>query len=319
MTGATTDTVAAALRTAVAGQVDTDVALAPHTTLKVGGPAAVFVTAAEVGDIAAVADVCADAGVGWLILGRGSNLLVSDAGWDGVVVRLGRAFRGVDVDGDLVVAGGAEPMPALAHTVARHGLGGLAYGVAIPGTVGGAVRMNAGAHGQETEEILAWVDVARLADGGRRERLPAAALQMTYRHTELPEDAVVVRAGFRLAEAADDRLAEDMKDMQRWRREHQPLGQPSCGSVFRNPEGDSAGRLIESAGLKGHRIGGAQVSDQHANFIVADPGTRADDVFGLIRLLQTQVQRTFGVVLVPEVVMVGFPAYGETDGEGARS
>lgn len=296
----------AALRDAVGGGVEAHAPLGPKTTLKVGGPAEALVTADTPGDLAAVARICAELDRPWLILGRGSNLLVADDGWHGVAVTLGRGFRGVDIDGTQVVAGGAERMPALAHAVARAGLAGLAYGVAIPGTVGGAVRMNAGAHGQETRDVLRWAEVARLANGGAVEQIPAVDLQMAYRHTSLPADAVVVRAGFSLRPASDEALAADMAEMQRWRREHQPLGEPSCGSVFRNPPGDSAGRLIDTAGLKGRRHGGAQISGQHANFITAGPGATAADVHALVRLAQVEVRRCHGVELTPEVVMVGF-------------
>ena len=300
------DEVLAALRAAVGGSVETAVPLAPRTTLKVGGPAAALVTAESPADLTAVGQICAEASCPWLILGRGSNLLVSDDGWDGIVVTLGKGFRGVEFNGEQVAAGAGERMPALAHVVARQGLLGLAYGVAIPGTVGGAVRMNAGAHGQQTRDVLQCVDVVRLAFEGRVERLDVADLRMTYRHTELPQDAVVVQATFGLRRATDDRLSADMQDMKQWRRDHQPLGEPSCGSVFRNPPGDSAGRLIEAAGLKGHRIGGAQVSEKHANFITAGAGARASDVHAVIRHVQAQVERHHGVRLVPEVVIVGF-------------
>ena len=304
------------------GAVRADAPLAPLTTLKVGGNAAALVTAEHPDDLVAVAEICAATARPWLILGRGSNLLVSDTGWRGVAVALGTAFRGVQIHSELVEAGGAEAMPSLAHTVARHGLGGLAFGVAIPGTVGGAVRMNAGAHGRDTSEVLRWADVVRLSRGGRIERWSRDDLGMGYRHTEVPADAVVVRAGFALQRASDERLAADMREMQRWRRAHQPLGERSCGSVFRNPAGDSAGRLIDSAGLKGHRVGGATVSDKHANFITVDGSGTAADVHTLILLVQEQVRAVHGVELIPEVVMVGFDddrATGQRADSGAAN
>lgn len=310
------------LRSRVDGAVRTAVPLASRTTLKVGGPAAVLVTAETPDDIVEVARACVRHGCSWFVLGRGSNVLVADEGIDGVVVELGRGFRGVDVDGTTAVAGGAERMPALAHVVAARGLAGLSFGVAIPGTVGGAVRMNAGAHGHDTAEVLAWADVVRLGGEGRVERLPAAGLRMTYRHTKLPADAVVVRAAFTLRRADDAELARNMDEMKRWRREHQPLGEPSCGSVFRNPPGDSAGRLIDSAGLKGHSIGSARVSTKHANFITASGGARAADVLALIRHIRGVVAERHGVRLVPEVVLVGFgdhPLDGDSSETGNPS
>jgi UDP-N-acetylmuramate dehydrogenase len=295
-----------ALEAAVVGEVRRDEPLAALTTLRVGGPAAALVTAESPEDLATVARVCAEHGRPWLIIGKGSNLLIADGGWPGVAVQLGKAFKGVDIDGEVVEAGGAEPMPGLATKVAREGLAGLAFGIAIPGTVGGAVRMNAGAHGGELSEVLRWAEVARLSRGGEIERIPAADLGMRYRHTELPADAVVVRAQLRLTRASAEEIDAAMAEMRRWRREHQPLSEPSCGSVFRNPDGDSAGRLIDLAGMKDHRVGGARVSPKHANFITVDDGGRAADVRQVILDVQEAVRRLHGVDLVTEVVLAGF-------------
>lgn len=306
--------IAAALRERVAGAVLADEPLAGYTTLKVGGPAAAMVRAEAPEDLVAVAHFCASSGTEWLIVGRGSNLLVADDGWPGVVVTLGRGFRGVDVGAAgsaevgtpvVVTAGAAEPMPVLANTVAGHGLGGLAFGVAIPGSLGGAVRMNAGAHGGQMRDVLIDVEVVRLGNGATQ-NFAAADLAMTYRHTLLPADAVVVGARLRLAVAERAGLEAEMAEMRQWRREHQPINEPSCGSVFRNPEGDSAGRLIEAAGMKGYRVGGAQVSNVHANFITVARGSRASDVYGVILAVVEAVERTAGVRLQTEVVLAGF-------------
>lgn len=305
----------AALQERIVGAVLPDEPLGPHTTLKVGGPAAALVRAETPEDVAAVAQVCDEHGLPWLILGRGSNLLVADTGWPGVVVMLGRGFRGVEVEGAdtaevgeavEVVAAAAEPMPVLAGRVADLGLGGLEFGVAIPGSLGGAVRMNAGAHGREMRDVLVSAKVARLGAGGALETIPAAALAMRYRHTDLPADALVVSARLRLHRAEGPALADAMAEMRRWRREHQPINVPSCGSVFRNPDGDSAGRLIESAGMKGHRVGGAEVSHVHANFITVSPGAKAADVHAVIADVAAAVARVHGVVLQTEVVLAGF-------------
>lgn len=305
----------AALRAAVHGEVRPDEAMAAHTTLRVGGPAAALVRAEHVEDLAAVSAVCRERGRPWLIVGRGSNLLVADAGWPGVAVTLGRAFRGVERDGDALVVGGAEPMPALAARAEAERLAGLAFGVAIPGTLGGAVRMNAGAHGAQLSDVLEWVDVVRLARHGHRERLDAAALALGYRHSALPDDAVVVRARLLGSPADADTLAAQMDEMRRYRRATQPLSHPSCGSVFRNPPDDSAGRLIEAAGMKGHGVGGARVSARHANFIVAEGPTTAEDVHRVLRDVQQAVAARSGVWLRPEVVLAGF---AEPEPEPAR-
>lgn len=300
------DPLFAELTAAVGGVIRAGEPLAAHTTLRVGGPATVFVQAESTADLAAVATACARHGRPWLILGRGSNLLVADGGWPGVVLTLGRGFRGVDVEGDAVIAGSGEPMPVLATAVARHGLGGLAFGVAIPGSLGGAVRMNAGAHGHELRDILEWVDVVRLGSGGTLERLSAADLCMGYRHTALPADAVVIRARLALRRADPCELAADMAEMRQWRRDHQPINEPSCGSVFRNPDGDTAGRLIEAAGMKGYTVGGAAVSLVHANFITATPGAKAADVYAVITAVRDAVAALHGVRLQTEVVLAGF-------------
>jgi UDP-N-acetylmuramate dehydrogenase len=304
------DPLLATLRAEVAGDVRAGEPLAAHTTLRVGGPARAMVRAESVEDLRAVGRACAAHGVPWLVLGRGSNLLVPQAGWDGVVLVLGRAFRGVEVrpggtPGDRrVLVGGAEPMPVLAAALERRGLGGMAFAVAIPGSVGGAVRMNAGAHGGQVADVLVRAEVVRLATGEVAD-LPAADLQMAYRRTALPPDAVVTRVELSLAEADPGPLAAEMAEMRRWRRAHQPINEPSCGSVFTNPPGDSAGRLVEAAGLKGHRVGGARVSEVHANFITVEPGASADDVLAVIRHVQREVRRVHGVLLHPEVVIAG--------------
>lgn len=292
-----------------------DEPLHEHTTLKVGGSAAVYVEARTVADVVAVAQTAAAHDRPVLVVGRGSNLLVADAGWPGVVLVAGRGFRGVtfhaDEAGAEVVAGAAEPMPILARAVAKEGLAGLAFGIAIPGSLGGAVRMNAGAHGREMRDVLAWVDVCRLSDGGRLERVDAADIAFGYRHTDLPRDAFVVRAGLRLVRADAAEVAAEMEEMRAWRRAHQPINDPSCGSVFRNPDGDSAGRLIDSAGLKGFAVGGARVSEVHANFITVSPGATAADVRAVIQHVRAAVEQHHGVRLETEVVLAGFDDAGD--------
>ena len=304
-----------ALRAAhIDGEVRANEPLGQHTTLRVGGRAAALVRAESTDALLAVAAVCRELSVPWLIMGRGSNMLVADDGWHGVAVMLGRGFRGaamVGSEGDElraavdVAAGGAEPMPILANTVAGWHLAGLTFGVAIPGTLGGAVRMNAGAHGGEMRDVLVAAEVVRLSTG-TVERIAAEDLDMTYRHTTLPGDAVVVSARLRLHRVAATSLAAEMAEMRQWRRDHQPINEPSCGSVFRNPVGDSAGRLIEAAGMKGHRVGGAQVSRVHANFITVTPGAHAADVYQVIHDVAERVERLSGVRLQTEVVIVGF-------------
>jgi UDP-N-acetylmuramate dehydrogenase len=298
------DPVLDALRGAVVGEVRPAASLAELTTLRVGGRARVLVTAERDEDLAAVGRVCVEHGLPWAIVGRGSNLLVADAGWPGVAIQLGRGFRGVETDGDLVRAGAAEPLPALAVRVADAGFAGFAWASAVPGTLGGAVRMNAGAHGGEMIDHLVEVDLVRLRSG-TRETWPVATLGLSYRHSELPDDGVVVAATLRLDAGDPATIREQISSIRAWRRTHQPLNDPNCGSVFTNPDGDSAGRLIDQAGGKRIRVGGAGVSELHANFITTTPGATASDVRGVIRRVQELVLETHGILLRPEVVMLG--------------
>ncbi|HEV2787271.1 MAG TPA: FAD-binding protein, partial [Solirubrobacteraceae bacterium] len=231
------------LRRTCAGTVTADAPLAPLTTLKVGGAARVSVQAASVDDLAAIGAACRDHGVPWLVVGRGSNLLVADTGFPGVAITLGRAFRGVEVDGTRVRVGAAEPLPILALRCAEAGLRGLAFGAAIPGSVGGAVRMNAGAHGREIRDVLLDAQVVRLASG-EGSVLTRDELDFSYRHSALPHDAVVTAGTFELEPGDVATEHAEIAEVKSWRRAHQPINHPSCGSVFTNPPGDSAGRLV---------------------------------------------------------------------------
>lgn len=287
-----------------AGTVTADAPMAEHTTLRVGGPARALVEVEADDDLAAVGEVCRRHGLPWLVVGRGSNLLVADAGYAGVVVTLGRAYRGVDIDGERVHAAAAEPLPALAMRVARAGLAGFAWAAAVPGSLGGGVRMNAGAHGGCLADHLVSAELMRL-ESGVREVWPVDTLGLGYRDSELPHDAVVVTATLQLERGPVETVEHEIREIRRWRREHQPINEPNCGSVFTNPPDDSAGRLIEAVGGKDLAVGGARVSSRHANFIVTDRDATAADVRALIRRLSERVADRFDVTLRPEVVMVG--------------
>jgi UDP-N-acetylmuramate dehydrogenase len=283
------------------------------STYRVGGPVGVLVRAKDVDALTAVAEVARRHRPRLLVIGRGSNLLMSDAGFSGLVVVLEGDFEAIDVPGagesesPAVRAGGAVPLPVLARRAAAGGLAGLEFYVGIPGSVGGAVRMNAGGHGRETVEVLRRAWVLDLLDGGDHPTASArdvGDLELEYRHSNLRPSEVVTAAEFTVTRddpaACEARVAEIV----RWRREHQPGGQ-NAGSVFRNPPGDSAGRLIEAAGLKGLRVGGAVVSDKHANFFQAEAGATARDVLDLVAEVQRRVAKTTGVELVPELHVVG--------------
>ncbi|MGD0082294.1 MAG: UDP-N-acetylmuramate dehydrogenase [Acidimicrobiales bacterium] len=283
-----------------------NVPIGPLTTYRVGGPASVFCDVASEADLRRVADVLSGAGsdVPLLVIGKGSNLLVADGGWEGVCVHLGEGFSAIDIDGVDVVAGGAVAYPVLARRTAAAGLTGMEWAVGVPGSVGGAVRMNAGGHGAATRDRLVRAHLIDLVTGADRWH-SVAELDLSYRHSAVGPGQVVAAAQFRL-EAGDARVAaERIAEIVRWRRENQPGGQ-NAGSVFTNPPGDSAGRLVDEAGLKGFRIGSAAVSDKHANFIQADPAGSADDVRRLVVAVRRAVAERLGVELEVEVQMVGW-------------
>lgn len=294
----------AILRAALGERLRTGYPLSPLTSFRIGGPAALFVEPQSEGDLQAAAEAVRTTGIPFVVLGKGSNVLVSDAGFPGLVLRLGKGFRWTAREGDRLRAGGAMPLPALAGIALTHALAGLEFGVAIPATLGGSVRMNAGAHGHALDEVVRDVEVFSLFEGEHR-TVPAAAAGFRYRGSTLPPDGVVVSAGVALRPGDRGEIRRHMEDARRWRRETQPLAEPNCGSVFKNPPGDHAARLVEALGAKGTSVGGASVSTKHANFIVAAPGTKAADVVELIRRLQETVAERFGVRLEPEVHLVG--------------
>jgi UDP-N-acetylmuramate dehydrogenase len=289
-----------------------DEPLAPYTTYRVGGAAALFVAVADEETLSAVAAAVAGTGVPTLVIGKGSNLLVADKGFPGVALVLGDGFAGIDVDGTAVRAGAAAALPVVARRTAREGLTGFEWAVGVPGTIGGAVRMNAGGHGSDMAAVLGRVRIVDLATGTTGE-VPAGDLDLRYRHSSVAPGQVVLEAELRLAPG--DRAASEatISEIVRWRRENQPGG-PNAGSVFTNPPGDSAGRLIDAAGLKGLRVGSASVSTKHANFIQADEGGAADDVHALMAEVRRRVLDSHGVDLVAETRLVGFDRIATADG-----
>ncbi len=284
--------------------VQVDVPLAPMTTYKLGGPAAWYV---EVGDEAHLSEVLQSVSddVEMLILGRGSNLLISDRGFPGLVIRLLGEFLDVTVDGaGFVHAGGAASMPRVARSAADAGRCGLEFMVGIPGTVGGGVRMNAGGHGSEISQWLVDAAIIDRASGTRVEKR-VEDLGLSYRHSNLGLGDIVVATRFRTDPCGSLESEEQIREITRWRKEHQPGGTFNAGSVFKNPVGDAAGRLIDRAGLKGFRRGGVAVSEMHANFLVADEHATAQDVWDLIWAVRRRVAESEGVWLTPEIRFAG--------------
>lgn len=296
--------VASALGVAFGRRLRTNFPMAPLTSFRVGGPAALFLEPERDDDLAAAGEAVTGSGIPVVVVGKGSNLLVSDRGFPGLVLRLGRGYRWAARDGVRLRAGGAMPLPALSGVALRHGLAGLEFGVAIPATVGGAVRMNAGAHEGTMADVVERVEVFALAEG-RATSIAAEDSGFGYRRSALPEDGVVIGVTARLGLGEPEQIRERMESARAWRRATQPLAEPNCGSVFMNPPGDHAARLIEAAGAKGARIGGASISAKHANFIVAGPGSTAADILALIRQVREVVREASGVDLHPEVRLVG--------------
>ncbi|MFM8943738.1 MAG: UDP-N-acetylmuramate dehydrogenase [Actinomycetota bacterium] len=297
----------AILRETCGERVRAGVTIAPLTTFRLGGPAAIYLEPETPDDLRAVSRAHREAEVPVLVLGKGSNVLVADAGYPGIVLRLGRGFRWAAREGTRLSAGGAMPLPALAGVAFTHGLAGLEFAIAIPATVGGAVRMNAGAHGRSVSDALEEADVLDLATGESR-TVPVAQAGFHYRRSDLGGEPVVTAARFRLEPGDPAAIRRRMDEARAWRRETQPLAEPNCGSVFKNPEGDHAARLVDAAGCKGWTEGGATVSPKHANFIVAGRGAPSADVARLILRVREAVRASAGVLLDPEVRLVGeFP------------
>jgi len=287
-----------------------DVALGALTTYRVGGAAALLLEADDDADLDLARRAVVETGIPVVVVGRGSNLLVADGGFGGLAVVLGSGFTRLEVDGTRVISGAAVSLPVLARRTAAAALTGLEWAVGVPGSVGGAVRMNAGGHGSDVRRTLAWARVVALTGDDLDGEVPADRLNLGYRRSALTTSHVVTAAAFDLAPGDREASERELSEIVRWRREHQPGGS-NAGSTFANPPDDSAGRLIDAAGLKGHRRGSAFVSPKHANFVQVDPGGSADDVAALIAEVAQLVAERTGVTLHPELHQVGFPRAAE--------
>ena len=294
--------VGTAIQRRIGVKTSRDEPLARFTTMRVGGPADLFATVHNVHELRAIVRFARSRAIPLTLLGRGSDVVIADAGIRGLVVQ--NRAEGSRVDGDRYIAESGVPMARAATEAQKAGLTGLEFGLAIPGSVGGAVWANAGAHESDVAAILDSAQVL-LADETEA-TLTAADLAFVYRDSRLKRaDEIVLTATFRLEPADPAVIAARLDEIRRWRREHQPLGIPSAGSTFRNPPGDSAGRLIDSIGWKGRTRGGATVSEKHANFVVNDRKGTAADVRGLVDDVAAAVERETGIRLEEEVVFLG--------------
>ena len=286
-----------------AGCVRANVTLAPYTTMRTGGPASLFAEPRNAQQLAHVHQWAQEKGLSLLILGNGSNLLIADSGFDGLVIHLGRALSEVSVFANTLTAQAGASLAAAARAAAQASLTGLEFAAGIPGSIGGAVCMNAGAYGGEIAQVI--VSARVLTPEGVR-TVSKEELSLGYRSSAVMQNGwVVLEATFELAPGSPDEIKATMADLAARRREKQPLQYPSCGSFFKRPVGYYAGALIEQAGLKGYRVGDAQVSEMHAGFVINRGHATSSEIYRLMQEVQRRVQAQFGVTLEPEVRLIG--------------
>ena len=298
----------AVLTGVVSGKILWDAPLSVRTTYRVGGPADALVTLLDVKEVQAVLRFCYEENVAWKLIGRGSNILASDDGFRGVIIVLGKGFKYINRlsespgEYDHVQVGAAVGLPRFADWSASKQLSGFEFASGIPGTIGGAVVMNAGAWGKSMVDVIAGVE---LTDCDQTRIIDAKNLTFSYRCCDTfaarKKDSVLTGVLIKLRPGDSGQIRATMHNLLQKRKERQPLGLPNGGSVFKNPENDSAGRLIEAAGLKGMRIGDAEVSEKHANFIVNQGGASAADILSLMDRIKIKVKQQSGVELIPEV------------------
>ena len=284
-------------------QVLKDEPMSRHTTFRIGGPADYFVCPdrEQIAEVLAVAKKC---GMAITVIGNGSNLLVGDKGIRGLVVEIGSAMNQIMVDKNRITAGAGALLSQVAAKAAAAELGGMEFAAGIPGSVGGAVTMNAGAYGGEMKDILRTVTV--LTPEGELKTLDVSEMDISYRHSCVPEQQyIVLEAEIELGYKPEEEIRAQMEELRNKRIEKQPLEYPSAGSTFKRPEGYFAGKLIMDAGLRGYRVGDAQVSEKHCGFVINRKNASAQEVRQLMQDVQDKVKAQFGVMLEPEVKMLG--------------
>ena len=275
-----------------------------HTTFRIGGPADIFAVPDTIEKAAKIIGICREQKVPFYVIGNGSNLLVSDQGYRGVVVQVYKNLSAIEIKGDIITAQAGAMLSVIAKKAMAASLTGFEFASGIPGTVGGAAVMNAGAYGGEMKQVLTEVTV--LTREGELRRIPSEELKLGYRYSVIPEKGwIVLEAKLKLHRGDYDTIKARMDELKEKRVEKQPLELPSAGSTFKRPEGYFAGKLIMDAGLRGFSVGGAQVSEKHCGFVVNTGEATAKDVRDLIREVSQQVKRKFGVELEPEVKMLG--------------
>lgn len=287
------------------GKVVRNELLAQHTTMKIGGPADLLVEPSSVENINEMMHLIRKHRLPWRAIGRGSNLLVSDEGIDGVVIKLGAGLNGLLINGATITVGAGHSLVSLATLISKKGLSGLEFASGIPGSVGGAVYMNAGAHGSDISKILTKAYI--LFEDGTMEWLKNDEMEFTYRTSVLQKKrpGIILEAEFKLTEGDRPTIVAQMQKNKNYRKETQPWNFPCAGSIFRNPLPHYAGRLIEEAGLKGFSIGGAKISEMHGNFIVNTGDATAKDVLDLIQHVKNTIDNLYRIKMETEVEIIG--------------
>lgn len=291
------------IRNICSGEILISEPLAPMTSFRIGGPVDIYIEPQNTGELVALVDYLRETDAQYLVLGNGSNLLISEEGYRGVVLNIEKHFSDVALDGGVVTAGAGVRLSKFVDFCVRHGFAGTEMLAGIPGTLGGGVIMNAGAYGGEISDHM--IDVTVLREGKVR-TLRKEECGFRYRNSDLWDD-IVLAARFRLPEGDMEQLRARRKELLLKRNAAQPVDRPNAGSIFKNPEGTFAAKLIEECGLKGRRFGGALISERHANFIVNTGEARADDIVEAINMIRREVYSKTGVELEPEIQLIGFP------------
>jgi UDP-N-acetylmuramate dehydrogenase len=287
------------------GKVKRNELLSQHTTMKIGGPADIFIEPSSLENIQKVMTFLKDRQIPWRAIGRGSNLLVSDKGIEGVVIKLGSGLDHLTINDSTITVGGGHSLVSLSTLISKKGLSGLEFASGIPGSVGGAVYMNAGAHGSDISKILTKAHV--LFEDGSIEWILNDEMEFTYRTSVLQKKrpGIVLEAEFQLSKGDRTAIVSQMQKNKDYRKETQPWNFPCAGSIFRNPLPNYAGKLIEDAGLKGFQMGGAKISEMHGNFIVNAGNATAKDVLDLIQYIKDTILNLYGIKMETEVEIIG--------------
>ena len=287
------------------GAVTVNEPLCEHTSFRIGGPADVFVQPADAEELKAAVRLCREENMPYYILGNGTNVLASDKGFRGVIIKIGKRFDAVKCEGDTIEAFAGATLAAIANTAKNNSLAGMEFASGIPGSLGGAVLMNAGAYGGEMKDIISSVTLYSPSEDALK-TVPGEEMDFAYRSSRVKgTDDIVISAVIKLEKGAPEAIKAKMDDLKIQRTAKQPLEYPSAGSTFKRPEGYFAGKLIMDAGLKGFSVGGAQVSEKHAGFVINKGGATANDVKSLMEQVAARVEDEFGVKLEPEVIFLG--------------